>query len=200
MIRSRILFGLAASVLALAGFSTSASAQIGSGWTSVSETYKVQLSGSGWNSGSQFGFTKLTDSTDTIKDRAEREYNTWSSGMHQFQGDVTVNSFSGDRVCIKQTFQPNKGPWNMVGVEHSGTIYEVEGGNSLGSFTVGTSFRVNTVLDATHGTVQVYINGSLKETKSSGVAPFYDKLGAYRTASGTPAITVTWSNIKFWQK
>lgn len=194
--KRRIIQTIAAVTL-VGGLSLTAQAQIGSGWTSITESFKVQTSGSGSVSGNTF---KITSTSSGTKDRAEREYSTWSSGLHQFQGDCTVNSFSGDRICVKQTFQPNNGPWNMVGVQHSGTIYEIEGGNSLGSFKVGTSFRVNTVLDASKGTVQVYINGSLKETKTGGKSPFYDKCGTYRTDSGKAAITATWANVKFWKK
>ena len=88
----------------------------------------------------------------------------------------------------------------MVGVQHSGTIYEIEGGNSLGSFHVGTSFRVNTILTISSNSVQVYINGSLKETKTGGSGPYYNKCGTYRTDSSTAAITATWNNVKFWKK
>ncbi len=181
------LFGLLA---------VNAYAQIGSGWSSIAETFKVQTSGSGSVSGDTF---KLTSTSSGVKDRAEREYNAWSSGTHQFQGDVTVTSLGGDRICLKQTFQENTGPWNMIGVQKSGILYEIEGGNTLASYTVGTTARINTILDADHGTVQVYINGSLKETKTGGQTPIYDKCGTYRTDSGSAPITATWTNIQFWQ-
>jgi len=182
------------------GLSLTARAQIGSGWKSVSEGYKVQLSGSGWNTGNTFGVTKTTDPTDTIKDRAEREYSTWSSGEHQFQGECTVNSFGGNGICVKQTFQKDNGPWDMVALQHSGNIYEVSNGKSLGSFKVGTGFRVNTILNCNNGTVQVYINGSLKETVTGGKNPIYDKCGTYRIASGSAPITATWTSVEFWQQ
>ena len=190
----------AASVLA-GGLSLTASAQIGSGWSSVSESFKVQLSGSGWNTGNQFGITKTTDPTDTIKDRAEREYSTWTSGNHQFQGDCTINSFTGNGICVKQTFQKVNGPWEMVAINNGGSVYEVHNNTTLGSFKVGTSFRINTILSASSSsTVQVYFNGSLKTTITGGVEPIYDKCGTYRLKSGSAAVTATWNNVKFWQK
>src|SRR5262249_30233749 len=161
---------------------------------SVSESFKVQTSGSGSVSGNTF---KITSTSSGTKDRAEREYATWSSGQHQFQGDCDITSFGGNGICVKQTFQKDDGPWNMVAVKHSGTIYEVSNGNSLSSFKVGTSFRVNTILDCSKHTVQVYINGSLKETLSGGQNPIYDKCGTYRIDSGTAPITATWNNVKF---
>jgi hypothetical protein len=191
---NRITQILAAGALAC-GLSLTAYAQIGSGWTSTNETFKVQTSGSGTVNGNIFSIPTTTSGT---KDRAEREYNTWSTGTHQFQGDCTVKSFGGNGICVKQTFQANDGPWNMVAVQNSGNIYEVSNGQSLGSFTVGTSFRINTILDADAGTVQVYVNGTLAETLTGGQVPIYDKCGTYRIDSGTAPITAAWSNVVFW--
>src|ERR1700743_1581152 len=99
MSRSPILCGLAAATFALAGLAMPAHAQIGSGWTSTTETFTVQTSGSGSVSGNTF---KLTSTSGSTKDRAERRYQTLTSGQHQWQGDCTVTSFSGDRICVKQ--------------------------------------------------------------------------------------------------
>ncbi|HZP59129.1 MAG TPA: chitobiase/beta-hexosaminidase C-terminal domain-containing protein, partial [Opitutaceae bacterium] len=71
--------------------------------------------------------------------------------------------------------------------------------NTLAPYTVGTTARINTILDASHGTVQVYINGTLVETKTGGKTPIYDKCGTYRTDSGTAPITATWHNVVFWE-
>ncbi|HTB81721.1 MAG TPA: chitobiase/beta-hexosaminidase C-terminal domain-containing protein [Opitutaceae bacterium] len=174
----------------------SAHAQIGSGWSSIAETFKIQTSGSATVNGDTF---KITSTTSGTKDRGEREYNTWSSGTHQFQGDCTVVSFGGNGICMKQTFQKDSGPWNMVALKNSGVIYEVSTGKTLGSFTVGTSFRINTILDCDAGTVKVYVNGTLAETLTGGKNPIYDKCGTYRIDSGTAPITATWTNVQFWQ-
>ena len=48
--------------------------------------------------------------------------------------------------------------------------------------------------------IGLYINGSLKLTMKSPGGSFYDKIGAYKTGSGTGPITVEWSNVSFWQK
>src|SRR5581483_214944 len=120
----KLIKAAAAGLLGL--LAANAYAQIGSGWTSISETFKIQTSGSGSVNGDTFSLTSTSSGT---KDRAEREYNAWSSGTHQFQGDVTVVSLGGDRICLKQTFQENTGPWNMIAVQKSGHPYEVEGGN-----------------------------------------------------------------------
>ncbi|MGN6370752.1 MAG: hypothetical protein ACTHN5_21065 [Phycisphaerae bacterium] len=194
MNRTPITLGAALAMLTL---SAAANAQVGSGWSSYTESFKIQTSGSGSVSGNTF---KLTSTSSGTKDRAERRYQSWSSGSHQFQGDCTVNSLGGDRICLKQTFQENAGPWNMIAVSKSGYLYEVENGNHLASYTVGSSVRINTIFNCSNHTVQVYVNGSLKETLSGGQNPIYNKCGTYRTDSGTAPITATWNNVKTWKK
>ena len=64
---------------------------------------------------------------------------------------------------------------------------------------VGATVRVNTV-HVVGQQLRVYINGSLVYTVKSKPGSYYDKFGAYRTASGAGPITVVWSNVQFWQK
>ena len=177
-----------------------ASAQVGTGpWTSYSPSFNLQQKGCGTVSGSTF---TLSCSTASGEQRAERRYVTHGSGTWQFEGTFKITSQSGSRISLKQTFkdEPSAGPYFLLAVEKGGRLYAVEGGATLGSgATVGTSVRINTVhqVGSSH---KVYINGSLKQTISSSSGNFYDKLGAYRTASGAGPITVSWSGIKFWRK
>jgi hypothetical protein len=198
MLRSRTLLGFVAAALGIAGLSMSANAQIGTGWTATTETFSVQTTGSGTVSGNTFSLSYT--STGTTKDRAERRYQSWSSGQHQFQGDVKVTSLGGNLICLKQTFQETVGPWNMLAINKSGYLYEHATGTNLAAYSVGSTARINTIFDCSAGTVQVYINGSLKETRTGGQNPIYNKCGTYRTDSGTAPITATWSNVLFWKK
>ena len=175
-----------------------AHAQIGTGWTPYSPSFKVQLEGCAANSGLVF---KLTcSSSGTQKDRAERRYVNIASAQSQFQGTVVVNSLPGDRISLKQTFQDAFGPWNMIAVKKPGALYEVSTGATLASYTIGTAVRINTISNTVTHATQVYINGSLRETKTNGHNPIYDKFGTYRTASGHGPVMATWSNIGFWKK
>jgi hypothetical protein len=183
-------------VLVICFCAPAANAQIGSGWTAYSPSFTVQLEGCGANSGLVF---KLTCSSTSGFQRAERRYADIKSTQSQFQGTVVVNSLTGDRINLKQTFQDGIGPWNMIAVKKPGTLYEVEGGNTLASYTIGTAVRINTITNTSTGTTQVYINGSLKETKTGG-SSLYDKFGTYRTSSGQGPVTATWSSIHFWKK
>jgi hypothetical protein len=188
-----------AAVMLICLCAPAANAQIGTGWTSYSPGFKVQLEGCGANSGLVFKLT-CSSSGSTQKDRAERRYDNITASQSQFQGTVTVNSLTGDRINLKQTFQDSAGPWNMIAVKKPGTLYEVEGGNTLASYTIGTAVRINTITNTSTHTTQVYINGSLKETKTGGQNPLYDKFGTYRTSSGLGPVTATWSSIHFWKK
>jgi hypothetical protein len=174
------------------GLTVAAQAQVGSGWTSTSVNYKTQISSGCTISGSSY--TVPSGSTG----RAERRYDTLTSGSRQFQGTLVVNSLGGDRISCWQTFSETNGPFQMGAVQKSGSLYEVSGGATLASYSVGSSVRVNTTATSS-GSVQVYINGSQKESKTGGDQP-YNKVGAYITGSGTGPCKTTWTSISFWKK
>ncbi|KAJ3499395.1 hypothetical protein NLG97_g377 [Lecanicillium saksenae] len=139
--------------------------------------------------------------------RAERRYNdNYSSGVRQFSGDVKINSMTGSRIMLKQTFRGSGGgdgdPYFGLAIETGGNLYKV-GGTPIakGVATVGATVQVNTVHDVKKRRLSVYING--KEMFRDNNAPegtFYDKIGTYATNTGTGAISVTWSNIQIWHK
>jgi hypothetical protein len=183
---------LVATALA-SGFSVAAQAQIGTGWTSTSVSFNLHISSGCSVSGSTFNI-------DGGSGRAERRYTSFTSGQRQFQGSVRVNSLGGDRVSLKQTYSETGGPRNMIAVKKPGSLYEVQGGATLSSYSIGSTVRINTIANANNGTAQVYINGSLRETVSGLSDPVYDKLGAYATSSGAGPASSTWSSIQFWRK
>ena len=195
-----LVVAASASGLLLAAPSAFAQVEPG-GWNSVSPSYKVQQVGCGTVSGSTF---KLSCSDSSGEQRAERRYDTYTGGSHQFEGTFKITSMGGSRISLKQTFRDtsgSQGPYFLLAVENGGRLYSVEGGATLSSNagTVGASVRVNTVnqVGVSHRT---YINGSLVNTVSSPSGSYYDKFGAYRTSSGKGPITVTWSNVQFWSK
>ncbi|TQV90935.1 hypothetical protein IF1G_10456 [Cordyceps javanica] len=136
--------------------------------------------------------------------RAERRYNDdYSSGTHQFGGTFRINSMSGNRISIKQTFNGNSGPYFIMGVEQGGRLYSVEGGKTIadGVAKVGASVRINTVHNADLMRFSVYVNG--KEMFRDNSAPggsFYDKIGAYTTNSGSGDLSITWSDVQLWHR
>jgi len=191
---------LAVAVAGLAVFAPDAGAQVGGGtWVPDSPGYKTQEKGCGHISGLTF---QLTCSSSSGEQRAERRYDTYSGGTHQFEGSFKITSMGGSRISLKQTFRDGSsaGPFFLLAVEKGGRLYAVHGGETIATgATVGTSVRVNTInqVGSTH---KVYINGSLKDSVSSPGGSYYDKFGSYRTASGQGPITVEWSGIRFWHK
>jgi hypothetical protein len=144
--------GLLVGALALTGsLSVPARAQIGSGWTSTTVTYSTQVSSGCYNSGGYFRI-------DGGSGRSERRYATLTSGSRQFEGTFVMDSLGGDRVSVFQTFSQTNGPWQMGAVKKPGTLYEVEGGATLSSYSIGSSMRINTIATS-GGSVTVYVNG-----------------------------------------
>jgi hypothetical protein len=166
------------------------------GWTSYSPGFKLPERGCGQIDDLRF---RLTCSTSSGDQRAERRYDTYSSGSRQFEGYFRITSMSGSRISLKQTFKTT-GPYFMLAVERGGRLYAVHGGTTIATgATVGTRVRLNTV-HVVGDEIRVYINGSRKYTADSESGSFYDKFGAYRTSSGQGPVTVEWSDIRFWRK
>ena len=89
---------------AFALMSVAAHAQVGSGWSSTSVSYTTQQAGCGQISGGTFS---LTCSNTSGEQRAERRYQTLSSGQRQFEGYVRISSSVGiDSVRARCTASP----------------------------------------------------------------------------------------------
>jgi len=184
-------------VALVCALSMMAMAQVATGpWSSWNPSYSTQQQGCGSISGSTF---TLSCSNTSGVQRAERRYATFTSGSKQFQGTVRVNSLGGDRISIQQTFGASDA-WSIIGIKKPGTLYQVRGGQSLGSLAIGSSARINAVCYMGSRKVVNYVNGSLRQTQTGGGSSAYFKLGAYRTDSGFGPVSVTWSGISFYQK
>jgi hypothetical protein len=183
----------------LGGLLVSAQAQVGSGWnTRWYPSYDVQERGSGDVSGSTF---RLTSSASSGEHRAERRYQTTTSGQSQMEGTVKIVSMGGDRISIAQCFKDNSTPNSILAFRKPNVLYQVRhGGKVLGNVSIGSTIRVNTTINTSNGVCEIYLNGSRKDGVSEGGGDYYHKLGAYRTASGRGPATVEWTNIRFWKK
>lgn len=183
---------------------------VGNGpWTSVNPSFNIQTCGGGTASATEFQLPATPNgSTDgpgcsNGHLRAERRYkNDYSSGVHQFGGKFVINSFGGNRVALKQTFDGGSGsPYFIMAVKNDGSLYSVEGGATIatGVAGVGKTVTINTVHDPASNLYQVYVNGKLSFTDDQAPdGTFYDKYGAYTTNSGTGPIDVTWTEVQFW--
>jgi hypothetical protein len=181
-----------------AGLALSSYAQVGSGWSSWSPTYVTQERGSGDISGNTY---RLTSSSGSGEHRAERRYQTTTSGQSQFQGTLKIVSMGGDRISVAQCFKDGDTPNSILAYKKPNILYQVRhGGDSLGTLTIGSTIRVNTTINTSNGYCEIYLNGSRKDRVTEGSGDYYHKLGAYRTASGRGPVTVEWTNIRFWRK
>ena len=164
------------------------------GWKAYTPSVRVQRVGCAKITGMTFS---LTCGNSHGEQRAEIRYGSYSGGIHQFEGYFKITSMGGARISLKQTFKTT-GPFFLLAVDRGGRLYAV-GRDNIGTATVGTTVRVNTV-HVVGKELRVYLNGQLVFKMASRSGSFYDKIGAYRTASGHGPITVEWSNVRFWQK
>src|SRR5439155_13559156 len=148
----------------------------GGGWKAVSPGFKLQQVGCGKINGLTFS---ITCNKHSGQQRAERRYDTYSGGTHQFEGSFRIVSMGGSGISLKQTFKTT-GPYFLLAIARGGRLYAVGGRTIATGATVGTTVRVNTV-HVVGQQLRVYINGSLVDTVKSPSGSFYDKFGAYRT-------------------
>ncbi|KAJ6440156.1 C6 zinc finger domain-containing protein [Purpureocillium lavendulum] len=205
MLVSRIFVALSAAAVGLAG------TPVESGnWVEDKPSYSSQSCAGGSVNGLTFTIPKSPNGDTSGSGcsnghlRAERRYkDDYTSGVRQFGGTFKINSMSGTRISIKQTFNGDAGPYFIMAVEQGGRLYSVEGGATIatGVATVGASVSINTVHNADNHRFSVYVNG--KEAFRDDNAPggsFYDKIGAYTTNSGTGDMSITWSDVQFWHR
>jgi hypothetical protein len=199
---ARVAAGVGAWGLAvLLLLSSTAQAQIGTGWVPYTPTLRLQLRGCSDYSASdgieQFHITcDATSGDNRAEQRVEDDY---SSGSVQFEGEFRVASLPGNGISVKQTFQATEGAFLMIAVQNSGRFYSVGDNGTLGTWLPGEWTRINTVHDVATQTHRIYVNGELKVTKTGGSTPWYNKYGAYRIGSGHGPATIEWRNVRFWR-
>ena len=183
-------------VLLVSGVASVAQAQVGTGWISQTLSKTTDIDGCGSISGSTH---RLTCSTADGWQRAEYKLGSSTSSYRQFQGYVRVVSLSGDRISLKQTFKAPSSAFFMLAVKAGGYLYD-HGNSGAGNFmsgVIGQTVRVNTIIGG--GSHKLYLNGSLRNTRYN-TGSFFDKYGAYRTASGRGPITVDWTSIRSFRR
>jgi hypothetical protein len=172
-------------------------AQAGSAWIAYSPSYEEQERGCGEIDGAVF---RLTCTDDSGEQRAERQYATYTGGAHKFEGTVVINSLTGSRISLKQTFHSQTGAYFMLAVSNDGRLYVVGDGTTVATgVKVGTAIKVDTI-QYVGDRLELYIDDKLVYTTSSDSGSYYDKIGTYRTSSGHGTIQATWSNLKFWHQ
>ena len=182
-----------------------------SGWTQTSYTYGIQTP---WNqpqsnrysySGGEHRFWIYPNDACQFEGcstgpRSElRMNNNYTSGKHQFEGDVYIVSGSAG-TDIMQVFG---GATNATAImlkihsASSGTIKRYDN-ETLMTSAYNKWIHVNVQHDADNGKIYVYLNSALKGIYADrGNATHYFKCGVYNI-SGSKSET-RWKNIKYWK-
>jgi hypothetical protein len=209
MVRSSLVptattLAVVASALVVILAPTPAAAQLGSGWSENTPVRRLQTRGCGTHSGSTSGtetFGLSCNDTGSDNRAEQRIENDYTSGRHQFDGEVRVVSLGGTNVSLKQTFMPNNGAFLMLAVSSmaGGRLYSVGDNAELATNIIGRWVRITTIHDVAAGTHELYADGVHKYTKTGGrQVAWHDKYGTYRLGSGQGPISVEWRNVRFW--
>jgi hypothetical protein len=137
----------------------------------------------------------------------------WTSGLHQFEGEVNVASGSGGSggTSIQQVF----GVANANTAASQIRVYNTSGGTirnfgsgatsqTLATSVYGRWLRINVIHDANANKISFYVNGTLKATmKDGGDAQIggrshYFKYGVYLRSESRPR--AQWRNVKVFRK
>lgn len=181
------------------------------GWTQTSYTYGIQTP---WNlsqssrysySGGEHRFWIYPGDACQYEGcstgpRAElRMNNNYTSGKHQFEGDVYIVAGSAG-TDIMQVFGGATNATAIMLKIHagsSGTIKRYDN-ETLMTNAYDKWIHVNVQHDADNGKIYVYLDGTLKGTYADrGNATHYFKCGVYNI-SGSRSET-RWKNVKYWK-
>jgi hypothetical protein len=195
------------------GRSTSLNATVSdptSGWTQASYTYSIQTP---WNlpqsdrysfsNGEHHFWIQQGDACQfegcTTGPRSElRMNNDYTTGRHQFEGDVYIVSGT-DGTDIMQVFGGVTNATSLllkVTSASNGTLKRYDD-ETLMTNVYNTWVHVNVQHDADNGLIYIYINNVLKGTFADrGVANHYFKCGVYNI-TGTKSET-HWKNVTNW--
>jgi hypothetical protein len=179
-------------------------AQIGSGWSSVSISKSLQKTGDVYYSNSS-GVETFRLNTSTASRCEIKINNSWTSGSHQFEGQVRVTGTprsSGN--SIQQILESTTGQGDASQVRwysaSNGTFKAQPTGITMGTNMYGVYQRINCIHYRSTGKIELWLNGSKKSTHNDfGSGSYYFKYGIY-IAGSTGKPTASWRSIRVWQK
>jgi len=187
--------------LALA-LTSSTHAQIGSGWTTDSASHSLQKVGDVFYSNVSGVETFRLNTADASRCEIKIN-NNYSSGSHQFQGEVKVTGTprsSGN--SIQQILESTTGLGDASQVRwysSSGGTFKVNG-VTMATGVYNVYQRINCIHYRSTGKIELWHNGSKKETHNDfGSGTYYFKYGIYIAgSSGKPQ--AQWRSIRCWKK
>ena len=179
-----------------------AQAQIGSGWSTDGGSHSLQKVGDVTYSNSNGVELFRLNASDSSRCEIKIN-NSYSSGSHQFQGEVKVTGTprsSGN--SIQQILESTSGQGDISQVRwysSSNGTFKVNG-VTLGTGVYGVYQRINCIHYRSTGKIELWYNGSKKETHDDfGAGTYYFKYGIY-IAGSTGKPTSEWRNIRVWKK
>jgi hypothetical protein len=192
----------AAIFAAVLTLTTVAQAQIGTGWTLINPSKNLQKVGNvTYSNSSGVELFRLNDASAARCE--QRIVNDYTSGSHQFQGEVKVSGTPrSSGQSVQQILESTTGQGDASQVRwyssSSGT-FKVNG-VTMATGVNGVYQRINCIHYRGTGKIELYHNGTRKETHNDfGAGKYYFKYGIYIAgSSGRP--TAEWRNIRVWKK
>lgn len=197
-------------------FAVAAQAQIGSGWTQITPTERLEYETNDvlvsispppsslnngkcayTNANGEETFELLNHGSNRVEIRPNDDY---SSGSRQFEADVLISQPSSGE-SIHQIFNGPTGPWLIVREQsnYNGSI-RMGGGTSSGTLAsnlYGNWFRLNSINDMTNNQCYIYVNGTLVWQGTNPGGTFYTKYGCYGTL-GAASAEIQFKNVKLF--
>lgn len=218
--RRRTLFTTGATVAAGAAATAfglgTADAAVTDGWTKAEYTYYVQKP---WNlrEGARYRLTDGVHKTwvydtdqpfeegSSTDPRTELRFNEeYTGGSHMWGADILVPTGSVG-ACVAQIVRidppsgtPNTDIQLRAYADNGGTLRRYTTGQVLATGIYGTWTNVKIAHDADAGSIEVYVNDSLKLTVADrGPSNRHFKCGVY---GGTGRVEAKFRNIGYWTK
>ena len=188
--------------IGLMGSAVVSQAQIGTGWTQDSLSYSIQAPSGRYNYISAYDehqFWIYPDDPLVVSGCGPRSEmrigNDYTSGQHQWQGQVEVISPTTE-TCIFQVFGGTTSAVQIQLWAVSGNLKRFDS-QTLWSSIYGTYLTVNAIHDPAANNVTIYVNGSNRGTfTGAGAGTYYFKCGVYDQSCHGTVSSKSSCNIK----
>jgi hypothetical protein len=194
---------LLASIIPLAFAAESLPAALTDGFTQYTSGYTVQNRTSGCGGFSDLGGGQFKTWVCAGEERVEMRWDNWpnQNTANEFECDAMFDSVS-QHTAIHQIKSNTGGEPIYLQINSPGTLRN-DNGTDFASGMANVWFHVNSMFNPVSGDGSLYINGSLKATRSFPTSDrqWYFKNGCYNNGLPTGGKSTAWfKNIKHWVK
>ena len=202
-------------------FTLAAHAQVGSGWTQVSFSERLEYETNDIlntispppasftdnflhydNTGGVETFQLKTSASNRAEIRVNDDY---SSGSREFQATIMVVSNTTTGECIHQVFNGSTGPYMLLRQNYltatnftvtvGGTLPSGDTGGVIFTNNYGTWFQLNTINSLVDGNTYIYYNQRLVWSGANPGGTFYTKYGSYGTHGNSNPAFIQFTNV-----